>query len=216
MKPDPQKETFTDQLVESESPLASPVVPMQKPVSAWSALRNRNYALLFWGQLISATGTQMQIVAVAWQVYLLTHSAIALGIIGLLQAIPRLLLSLVAGVFADRFDRRKLLLIIEAVMATSSIALAVCTHFRVINIAIIYIVVLIAASFSAFEFPTRQAIIPTLVPRSQLASAVSLSSVMMQLTFVIGAAFGGYTVAWLGVANTYWLDVLSYLVVIGS
>ena len=150
MKPDPQKETFTDQLVESESPLASPVVPMQKPVSAWSALRNRNYALLFWGQLISATGTQMQIVAVAWQVYLLTHSAIALGIIGLLQAIPRLLLSLVGGVFADRFDRRKLLLIIEAAMATSSVVLAVCTHFRVISIVIIYIVVLISASVSAF------------------------------------------------------------------
>src|SRR5258708_30865751 len=101
-------------------------------------------------------------------------------------------------------------------MSISSVVLVVCTHFQVINIVIIYIVVLIAASVSAFEFPTRQAIIPTLVPRSQLASAVTLSSVMMQLTFVIGAAFGGYTVAWLGLVNTYWLDVFSYLVVIGS
>ena len=216
MKPEPLKETFADQLVESEGPLASPVVPMKKPVNTWSVLRNRNYALLFWGQLISATGTQMQIVAVAWQVYLLTHSPFALGLIGLLQAIPRLLLSLVGGVFADRFDRRKLLLVIEAAMATSSVALALCTHFQVINLVIIYIVVLISASVSAFEFPTRQAIIPTLVPRSQMASAVSLSSIMMQLTFVIGAAFGGYTVAWLGLVNTYWLDVFSYLVVIGS
>jgi len=101
-------------------------------------------------------------------------------------------------------------------MATSSVVLALCTHFRVITIAIIYIVVLISASVSAFEFPTRQAIIPTLVPRSQLANAFTLSSAMMQLTFVIGAAFGGYTVAWLGVVNTYWLDVFSYLAVIGS
>ncbi len=216
MKTDPQKETTASQLVESEEPLASPAVSMEKPASAWSALRNRDYALLFWGQLISATGTQMQIVAVAWQVYLLTHSAIALGIIGLLQAIPRLLFSLVGGVFADRFDRRRLLLLIEAVMTSSSVVLAVCTHFQVINLVIIYIVVLISASVSAFEFPTRQAIIPTLVPRSQLTSAVSLSSVMMQLTFVIGAAFGGFVIAWVGVANTYWLDVFSYLVVIGS
>lgn len=148
--------------------------------------------------------------------YLLTHSAVALGIIGLLQAIPRLLLPLVRGVFADRFDRRKLLLVIEAAMATSSVVLALCTHVRVITLVIIYSVVLLAASVSAFEFPTRQAIIPTLVPRSQLASAVTLSSVMMQLTFVLGAAFGGYTVAWLGVVNTYWLDVFSYLAVIGS
>ena len=216
MKPEPQKETFADQLVESEGPLANPAVPMKKPVNTWSVLRNRNYALLFWGQLISATGTQMQIVAVAWQVYLLTHSAVALGIIGLLQAIPRLLLSLVGGVFADRFDRGKLLLVIEATMASSSAVLAVCTHFRVITLFIIYIIVFISACFSAFEFPTRQAIIPTLVPRSQLASAVTLSSVMMQLTFVIGAAFGGYTVAWLGLVNTYWLDVVTYFVVIGS
>src|SRR6266487_6782208 len=216
MKTDPQKETTASQLVESEDPITSTAVPLKKPVSALSALRNRDYALLFWGQLISATGTQMQIVAVAWQVYLLTHSAIALGIMGLLQAIPRLLFSLIGGVLADRFDRRRLLLLIEAVMASSSVVLAVCTHFQVINIVIIYIVVLISASVSAFEFPTRQAIIPTLVPRSQLACAVSLSSVMMQLTFVIGAAFGGYTVVWFGLVNTYWLDVFSYLVVIGS
>jgi len=216
MKPEPQKEPFADQLAESEGPLSSPTVPMKKPVNTWNVLLNRNYALLFWGQLISATGTQMQVVAVAWQVYLLTHSAVALGIIGLLQAIPRLLLSLVGGVFADRFDRRKLLLIIETAMATSSVVLAICTHLRVITIAIIYIVVLISAGVSAFEFPTRQAIIPTLVPRSQLAGAITLSSAMMQLTFVLGAAFGGYTVAWLGIVNTYWLDVFSYLAVIGS
>src|SRR5260370_36445072 len=65
------------------------------PYGPWSVLRNRNYALLFWGQLISAAGTQMQVVAVAWQVYLLTHSALGLGIIGLVQAIPRLGFSLV-------------------------------------------------------------------------------------------------------------------------
>src|SRR6266571_8595187 len=216
MQTEPQKDAFPDPVENSHSSNAIVSNGVQKVPNQWSVLRNRNYALMFWGQLISAVGTQMQIVAVAWQVYLLTHSPIALGIIGLLQAIPRLLFSLVGGVFADRFDRRRLLLLIEAVMASSSIVLAVCTHYQVINIIIIYIVVLISASVSAFEFPTRQAIIPTLVPRSQLTSAVSLSSVMMQLTFVIGAAFGGFVIAWVGVANTYWLDVFSYLVVIGS
>src|SRR3989441_2360215 len=216
MKTEPQKDPFPHSVENSNSPNAVVSNGVQKVPSHWSVLRNRNYALLFWGYLVSSAGTQMQIVAVAWQVYELTHSAVALGIIGLLQAIPRLLLSLVGGVFADRFDRRKLLLVIEAIMATSSAVLAVCTHFRVINIFIIYVIMFISASFSAFEFPTRQAIIPTLVPRTQLASAVTLSSVMMQLTFVIGAAFGGYTVAWLGLVNTYWLDVLSYFAAIGG
>ncbi|GHO55273.1 hypothetical protein KSB_37480 [Ktedonobacter robiniae] len=77
-------------------------------------------------------------------------------------------------------------------------------------------IVLTSASVSAFEFPARQAVVPTLVPREQIASAVSLNSVMMQLTFVIGSAFGGYVIGWLGVVATYWLDVATYFVVIGT
>src|SRR5437763_1477967 len=173
MQSDPQKETFADQLVQSETPIPSPAVAAQKPVSSWSVMLNRNYALMFWGQLISAAGTQMQVVAVAWQVYLLTHSAIALGLIGLFQAIPRLLFSLVGGVFADVFDRRKMLLIIEITMASTSAILALCTIFHVINMFIIYTVVLVAASVSAFEFPTRQAVIPTLVPSCRCLPAIS-------------------------------------------
>src|SRR5437763_6635946 len=129
MKTDPQKETFTDQPVQSETPIPGPAIAAKKPLSSWSVMRNRNYALLFWGQMISAAGTQMQIVAVAWQVYLLTHSAVALGVIGLVQAIPRLLLSLVGGVFADVLDRRKLLIVIEVTLAVMSAILALCTLF---------------------------------------------------------------------------------------
>jgi MFS family permease len=95
--------------------IAAPGSAVQRRQHSWSVLRHRNYALLFWGQLISSTGTQMQIVAVAWQVFLLTHSAIALGLIGLFQAIPRIIFSLVGGMFADVFDRRKLLLVIQIV-----------------------------------------------------------------------------------------------------
>src|SRR5437764_6534341 len=217
MKTEPQKETITENPGQPGPLTSSEVVhPAKHRLGPWRVLRNRNYSLLFWGELISSAGTQMQIVAVAWQVYLLTHSAFALGAIGLVQAIPRLLLSLVGGVFADVLDRRKLLIGIEVTMAAMSAILALCTLFQVINISIIYTVVLVAASVSAFEFPTRQAIIPTLVPRTQLASAVSLSMVMMQLTTVIGASLGGFVIAWLGVVNTYWIDVISYFVVIGS
>ncbi len=224
MKTEPQKEGLSDatpaivngSLSDSPALTATTSPAINKPVSHWSVFRNRDYALLFWGQLVSAAGTQMQIVAVAWQVYLLSHSAIALGLIGLVQAIPRLIFSLIGGVFADVLDRRKMLLVIELTLAAMSAILAVCTIFHIINLWIIYSVVLIAASVSAFEFPTRQAIIPTLVPREQMASAISLSMVMMQLTFVIGSSLGGFVIAWVGVTNTYWIDVISYFVVIGS
>ena len=217
MEIEPPEEAVTNQRTQLTSPSTACVaIPAKRSLGPWRVMRNRNYALLFWGQLISSAGTQMQVVAVAWQVFLLTHSAIALGVIGLVQAIPRLIFSLVGGVFADVFDRRKLLLVIEVVLATTSAVLALCTIFHVINIVIIYAVVLIAASVSAFEFPTRQAMIPGLVRREEMADAMSLSMVMMQLTFIIGPTAGGFAIAWLGVANTYWLDVISYFVVIGS
>src|SRR6266699_4796930 len=139
---------------------STPSLHAHRRVHTWSVLRHRNYALLFWGQLVSSPGTQMQIVAVAWQIFLLTHSAIALGLIGLFQAIPRIIFSLVGGMFADVFDRRKLLLVIQVVLAALSAILALCTLFHVINMFIIYAVVLVAASVYAFDFPTRQAIIP--------------------------------------------------------
>jgi MFS family permease len=217
MKTEPQKEAITGQRSQPASTTASEVaLPTKHPLGPWRVLRNRNYSLLFWGQLISSAGTQMQVVAVAWQVYLLTHSAVALGLIGLVQAIPRLIFSLVGGVFADVFDRRKMLIVIEIVLALTSAVLALCTIYHMINIVIIYIVVLIAASVSSFEFPTRQAIIPTLVRREEMSDALSLSMVMMQLTFIIGPTVGGFAIAWIGVANTYWFDVISYFVVIGS
>ncbi len=217
MKTEPQKEAITDQGSQPAStPPSEVALPSKHRLGPWRVLRNRNYSLLFWGQLISSAGTQMQVVAVAWQVYLLTHSAVALGLIGLVQAIPRLIFSLVGGVFADVFDRRKMLIVIEIVLALTSAVLALCTIYHVINIVIIYIVVLIAASVSSFEFPTRQAIIPTLVRREEMSDALSLSMVMMQLTFIIGPTVGGFAIAWIGVANTYWFDVISYFVVIGS
>src|SRR6266566_495709 len=180
MKTEPQRESASDLSIEPASPASVEAAPAKRSPGPWRVLRNRNYALMFWGQLISSSGTQMQVVAVAWQVLLLTHNPVALGLIGLVQAIPRLIFSLVGGVLADMIDRRKMLIIIEVVLASMSAILALCTIFNVINIFIIYVVVLISASVSALEFPTRQAIIPSLVKREEMANALSLNTVMMQ------------------------------------
>src|SRR5437868_1416386 len=194
MKTEPQKESASDLSIEPASPALVEAASTKRSPGPWRVLRNRNYALMFWGQLISSSGTQMQVVAVAWQVLLLTHNPVALGLIGLVQAIPRLVFSLVGGIFADTFDRRKLLIIIEITLAATSTILALCTIFHVINLLIIYGVVLVSASVSAFEFPTRQAIIPSLVKREDIANALSLNSAMMQLTFIVGPTAGGFTI----------------------
>ena len=198
----------------SAAPLINP--SHERRGSAWRVLRNRDYSLLFWGQLISAAGTQIQVVAVAWQVYQITNSAVALGVIGLAQAIPRLIFSLVGGVVADAYDRQRLLIAVNVILGLLSAVLALTTALHVINVGVIYLVVLLAAVASSFEFPTRQAIIPTLVPREQMADALSISMVLMELTFVVGSAAGGFIIAWVRLANTYWIDVISYVVVIAA
>jgi MFS family permease len=130
--------------------------------------------------------------------------------------VPRIVFSLVGGLYADALDRRRLLLAVNAILAALSAVLALATLAHHVGVALIFAVVLLAAVASSFEFPTRQAIIPTLVPRAQMADALSLSTVMMQLTFIFGATAGGFLLAQLGIANSYWVDVASYLVVIGS
>src|SRR5690348_94916 len=140
----------------SAAPLLAPTTTDERRGSAWRVLRNRDYSLLFWGQLISAAGTQIQVVAVAWQVYQITNSAVALGIIGLAQAIPRLIFSLVGGVVADAYDRQRLLIAVNVILGLLSAALALTTALHVINVGVIYLVVLLAAVASSFEFPTRQ------------------------------------------------------------
>jgi MFS family permease len=122
----------------------------------------------------------------------------------------------VGGVFADVFDRRRLLVVVNGLLACTSAMLALCTIVHVINVAIIYGVVLVASSVSSFEFPTRQAVIPSLVPREQVADALSLSTAAFQLTVIVGTSAGGVVLAWVGVANTYWVDVASYGVVLGA
>src|SRR5690349_15140760 len=126
MKTEPQKSLDETRSAEMAASDAHPVV--RRSSGPWRVLGDRNYALLFWGQLISAAGTQMQVVALAWQVYLVTHSAVALGLIGLMQAIPRLLLSLVGGVLADVLDRRKMLMMVNLAMLVCTAILAICTN----------------------------------------------------------------------------------------
>src|SRR5258708_30372858 len=115
MKTEPRKSLVAEQSASIILP-ENAAVAVGRTLGPWSVLRNRDYSLLFWGQLISSAGTQMQVVAVAWQVYILTHSVVALGIIGLMQAIPRLLFSLVGGVLADVLDRRKMLIVVSLIM----------------------------------------------------------------------------------------------------
>src|SRR5256885_6753407 len=168
-------------------------------VSRFAALRSRDFRLLFSGQLISLAGSQMQQVAVAWQLYALTHSPVALGLVGAFRVAPIVLFALGGGVVADAVDRRRLMLASQTAMALVSLALGLLTHFGHIQPAAIYALLSLGGVALAVDSPARQALIPLLVPRDHLANALSLHAMAWQLAAVAGPSLAGLILARYGV-----------------
>jgi len=185
-------------------------------VSRFPALRHRDLALLLAGQLVSLTGSQMQQVAVVWQLYLFTRSPWALGLLGLFRVLPLLVFALGGGVVADVFDRRRLMIGTQSTFALVSVALAVLSAFGAAGAWALYAAAALAGAASAFDAPARQALLPLLVPREDLPSALALSALVWQIATVVGPALGGVVLAWTGVVPIYALDAASFLAVIGA
>ncbi len=179
-------------------------------------LRHRDYRYIWMGQFASMLGTQMHAAALSWQVYELTGSAIQLGLLGLVRAIAILSTSLIGGAVADAFNRRAVLLVTQAVLMLLSAAIAVATMSGVVTIWLLYVIAALAAATSAFDGPARQALIPALVPRRELAPAMSLNILVFSVARMVGPAVGGVAVGRIGLAGTYWLDAASFLFVIGA
>ncbi|MGH2560729.1 MAG: MFS transporter [Thermomicrobiales bacterium] len=183
---------------------------------SYAVLRHRDYRILWSAEFVSTIGTQMQRVAIAWQVYELTGDALSLGILGLVRFGPVVLFGLFGGVLADQRDRRKLLILSQVLLFVCSFGLAAAAMAEVASLAVIYVLTFLAAAVSSFAGPSRQALIPALVPRTELAGAMSLNVLAMQIATVSGPALGGWIIAWRGVDAVYLLDAISFLVVIGG
>ena len=178
------------------------------------ALRSRDFRLLLIGQAVSLTGTQMQQVAVVWQLYLLTRSPLSLGMLGLFRVTPILLFALGGGVAADALDRRKLMLASQAGMMIASLGLLGATHAGTVTPALIYSLAALGGVASAFDAPARQSLLPQLVARETLPNALSIYTTVYQIAAIAGPALGGALLAWKGVEPIYLVDVLSFLAVI--
>jgi MFS family permease len=185
----------------------------QRPLAAF---RSRDFTLLWLGNLVSLAGTEMSRTAVTWQVYELTKDPLALGAIGAARLIPLVLLALGAGVLADAFDRRKLMIGAQLAMLVSTLILAVSTQLGLASIWVIYLVTALSAAAHTLGLPARQALVPSLVPREHLAGALSLNITAWQLATVVGPTVGGILIAAAGVHLVYWLDALTFLVVVGT
>lgn len=175
------------------------------------ALReSQPFRRLWIGQMISLIGRQITVVAVPFQVYSLTRSALAVGLLGIVQAVPLICGSLIGGALADRFDRRRVLLVAQSGLACSSGLLALGALMGNPPLLGIYAVVAIAALFSSVDSPTRTAIIPNLVGPDRLAGALSLNIVLFETGLIAGPAIGGLVIAHLGLAAAYGIDVVTF------
>jgi len=181
------------------------LLPDTEPLRA-----SRSFRLLSIGQLISMSGSQLRLVALPYQVFLLTGSSFDVGLLGVFQAVPLLVLSLFGGVIADAVDRRRLLLITQVGLGGVSVALASVTQSGQASVPLLYLLTAVGACFSALDSPTRASLAPTLVERRLIRAAIALSQTTFQFALVFGSAVAGIVIARFGLASAYWLDVLSF------
>lgn len=179
------------------------------------ALNSRNYRLYFVGQLISLAGTWMQQIAMAWLAYRLSNSAFVLGSVGFASQIPILFFSAFAGVWTDRVDRRRLLLLSQSLSMVQALVLAVLAWMEWITPGLLIFMALCLGCINALDVPARQAIAVQLVDdKEDLPNAIALNSFLMNAARFVGPALAGYLVVLMGEAVCFLLNALSYLAVL--
>jgi MFS family permease len=167
------------------------------------------YRRLWLGQSVNIIGSQVTRVALPYQVYVLTHSTLAIAGLTLVQLVPLLLFSLGGGSLADVVDRRRLLLVTQAALALSSLALAIVS-LGTPDLVLLFAIAFVASAFGSIDQPTRASSTPRLVPAHRLPAAIALGQLSYNAGSVIGPAVGGLILAGAGVSGAYTLDVVTY------
>jgi MFS family permease len=187
------------------------------PRESFVALRHRNYRLIWIGLLASMTGSTMQNAALLWHVSLLVppeRKGLALGLVGLVKVVPIIFFSMVSGVVADAWNRRRLMLFTQTGSAIVAASLALVAYSGSSTVWPVYALAALSAAVATFDLPARQALVPMLVPREHLPNAISLNTIMFQTASVIGPSLGGVLIAASSVAWAYAVNALSFAFVI--
>ena len=181
------------------------------------ALRHRNFRLIWIGLLVSFTGSMMQNAALLWHVSLLVtpeRKGLALGMVGLVRVVPVVVFSMISGVVADAWDRRRLMLFTQTAATLVALALASIAFSGVTGVWLIYVLAALGSAVGAFDLPARNALVPTLVPREHLPNAISLNTIMFQTASVVGPSLGGLLIAATHVGWAYVANAISFAFVI--
>jgi len=186
-------------------------------INALRALGHRNFRLFFCGQSLSLIGTWMTRLATSWLVYRLTGSSFLLGVVTFAGQIPTFLLGPLAGVWADRWERRRVLLVTQFLAALQSLALAGLTLSGRITVWEVVCLSVLQGVINAFDMPARQSFLVQMVEgRADLSNAIALNSTMVNGARLLGPALAGIVIAAVGEGYCFLIDGLSYFAVIAS
>ena len=178
--------------------------------NGFRSLRNRNYRLFWFGQMVSLVGTWMQDVALSWLVLSLTDSPMSLGFTMTFRFLPVMLLSLYGGVLADRLPKRKTLIATQGVQLIVALILAILTSTGAITVTIIYALVFLRGMVDSIDGPTRQAFIPEMVGKDNLSNAIALNSTLFNSARIVGPAVGAAIISTLGTAACFYINAVSF------
>ncbi len=183
-------------------------------MNPFRTLRHRNFRLFWAGQTLSLVGTWMQTMAQGWLALELTDNAFLVGLVASVGSLPILLLSFVAGVYVDRADRLRLVILMQSLMLAEAATLWLLTVTGHVTIGAILALAFVYGVCSAFEIPARQSLIIDLVGREDLSEAIALNSSGFNLARIIGPAIGALVIAAFGIAWCFAANALSYLAVL--
>jgi MFS family permease len=190
--------------------------PRRSRLGTFSSLRHLNFRYLWFGTLCMSAGQWIQQVTLGWLLYDLTGSSVLLGLLNGLRAIPFLIASPIAGVAADRMDRKKLILVTQYVLIMTTVAMGLLVLSGVLQVWHLFVFTLITGVIWAFVDPVRQTLVPALVPREDLMNAVALNSAAFNLTKVIAPSLGGVLIVVSGAAGNFFVQGVAYLGVLAS
>jgi len=178
------------------------------------ALKHRRFALLWAGLLVSVIGTQMQQWALFWHISQLSKDPIAVSALGGVRFLAVVAFSLVAGLVADRYNRRMILFVTQSTAMIVAFALGFLTLTGRIQLWEIYVLTAIQAASMAFDLPARQSLVPNLVPREDLPSAFSMQSISFSMGSILGPALSGVVIGYMGMQYVYFINAITFLAVI--
>ena len=180
----------------------------------FSALKHRNFRLYWFGQMVSLSGSWIQILAQGWLVLKLTNSPLYLGLVHAAASLPLLLLSMWGGVLADRFDKRKILLLTQFASMLLAFVLGALVSLQQVQLWHVFLIAFLLGTVNSIDAPTRQSYIVELVGKEDLTNAIALNSAVFNGARIVGPAIAGFLISKAGLGFCFYLNGISFLAVL--